>query len=69
MQQDDYPKHTFRLCPDYLKRKEKKKNKLKLMAWPLQSPDVNLMKLVWAELDRKIKMKQPTSASDQYTML
>lgn len=27
---------------------------LKLMAWPLQSPDLDLIELVWGELDREV---------------
>lgn len=32
-------------------------------AWPPQSPDVNPIEQVWDELDRRVKAKQPTSAT------
>lgn len=38
--------------------KEKKKTKLKHMAWPSQSHDLNLIELVCDELDTKVKVKQ-----------
>ena len=31
------------------------------MEWPAQSPDLNPIKLVWDELHRGVKAKQPTS--------
>ena len=36
------------------------------MTWPPQSPDFNPIEMVWEELDRRVKEKQPTSA--QYTV-
>ena len=33
------------------------------MEWPSQSPDLNPIELVWDELDRMVKAKQPTSAT------
>jgi hypothetical protein len=32
------------------------------MTWPPQSPDLNPIEIVWDELDRRVKEKQPTSA-------
>ncbi|XP_064823908.1 NFU1 iron-sulfur cluster scaffold homolog, mitochondrial-like isoform X1 [Oncorhynchus masou masou] len=32
------------------------------MTWPPQSPDNNPIEMVWNELDRRVKEKQPTSA-------
>ena len=31
------------------------------MTWPPQSPDLNPIEMVWDELDRRVKEKQPTS--------
>ena len=33
------------------------------MEWPAQSPDLNPIELVCDELDRRVKAKQPTSAT------
>lgn len=55
------------MCQDCLKRKEKEAKKL--MARPIQSPDLNLVELVWSERDRKVKAKLGTSASHLWSML
>ena len=67
-QQDNDPKHTSKLCKNYLAKKESDKQ-LKIMIWPPQSPDLNPIELVWNELDRKVKAKQPTSAAHRWQLL
>jgi hypothetical protein len=52
--------HTSRLCKGYLTKKES--GVLHQMTWPQQSPDVNLIEMVWDELDCRVKEKQPTNA-------
>ena len=39
------------------------------MEWPAQSPDLNHIELVWDELDRRVKAKQPTSATHLWELL
>ena len=39
------------------------------MEWPAQSPDLNPIELVWDELDRRVKAKQPTSATHMWELL
>ncbi|MDW1631377.1 transposase, partial [Vibrio sp. Y176] len=68
LQQDNDPKHTSKLCQRYLAKKEEE-GTLRMMTWPAQSPDLNPIELVWDELDRKVKNKQPTSAANLYEML
>ena len=62
LQQDNDPKHTSRLCQNYLRRKEQD-GRLQIMEWPAQSPDLNPIEPVWDELDRRVKAKQSTSAT------
>ena len=68
LQQDNDPKHTSRRCQNYLRRKEQD-GRLQIMEWPAQSPDLNPIELVWDELDRKVKAKQPTSATHLWELL
>ena len=65
-QQDNDSKHTSRLCQNYLGRKEQD-GRLEIMEWPAQSPDLN--PIVWDELDRRVKVKQPTSVTYLWELL
>ena len=67
-QQDNDPKHTSRLCKGYLTKKESDEV-LHQMTWPPQSPDLNPIEMVWDELDRRVKEKQPTSAQHVWELL
>ena len=68
LQQDNDPKHTSRLCQNDLKRKEQD-GRLQIMEWPAQSPDLIPIELVCDELDRRVKAKQPTSATHLWELL
>ena len=59
-QQDNDPKHTSWLCKGYLTKESD--GVLHQMTWPPQSDDLNPIDMVWEELDRRVKEKQPTSA-------
>jgi transposase len=39
------------------------------MTWPPQPPDLNPIEMVWDELDRRVKEKQPTSAQHMWEIL
>ena len=39
------------------------------MTWPPQSPDLNPIEMVWDELERRVKEKQPTSAQHKWELL
>ena len=56
-QQDNDPKHTFRLCKGYLTKKESD-GVLHQMTWPLQLPDLHPIEMVWDELDCRVKESQ-----------
>jgi NurA-like 5'-3' nuclease len=57
--------HTSSLCKGNLTKKESD-GVLHQMNWPLQSPDLNQIEMVWDELDRRVKEKQPTSAQHMW---
>ena len=67
-QQDNDPKHTSRLCKGYFTMKESD-GVLPQMTWPPQSPDLNPIEMVWDELGRRVKEKQPTSAEHMWELL
>lgn len=62
-QQDNDPKHTSKLCQDYLIKKVKE-NKLRLLDHPPQSPDCNPIEFLWDEVDRKVRQKRPTNVKN-----
>uniref|UniRef100_A0AAQ5Z4F7 Tc1-like transposase DDE domain-containing protein n=1 Tax=Amphiprion ocellaris TaxID=80972 RepID=A0AAQ5Z4F7_AMPOC len=59
--QDNDPKHTSRLWKGILTKTESDRI-LHQMTWPLQSPDLNPIQMVWDEMDRRVKSKQPRGA-------
>ena len=62
------PKHTSRLCKDYLTKKESD-GALHQMTCPPQLPDLNPNEMVWDDLDRRGKEKQPTCAQHMWELL
>ena len=39
------------------------------MEWPAQSPDLNLIELLWEQLDRMVRKKCPSSQSNLWEVL
>ncbi|KAI4888362.1 hypothetical protein NFI96_011255, partial [Prochilodus magdalenae] len=58
-QHDNDPKHTAKATKDWLK-----KNHIKVMEWPSQSPDLNPIENLWRELKVRVAKQQPTNLHD-----
>ena len=59
LQQDTDPKHTSKLCKNYLGKKQSV-GILSVMEWP----DLNPIELLWEQLDRMVRKKCPSSQSN-----
>jgi hypothetical protein len=53
---DNDPKHTSNVVAKWLKD-----NKAKILEWPSQSPDLNPIEDVWAELKNRVRARRPTN--------
>lgn len=67
-QQDNDPKHTSKLCQQYLQQLERE-GSITIMKWPPQSPDLNPIELLWEELDREVRKAPPTSTDNMWNKL
>ena len=57
LQMDNDPKHTSKVVEKWLKD-----NKVKVFEWPSQSPDLNPIDNLWAELNKRVQARRPTPA-------
>ena len=55
-QMDNDPKHTSRIVAKWLKD-----NKVEILEWSLQSPDLNPIENLWAELKKRVRAWRPTN--------
>ncbi|KAK1798040.1 hypothetical protein P4O66_000540 [Electrophorus voltai] len=59
LQQDNDPKHTSKSTPEWLK-----KNKMKTLEWPSQSPDLNPIEMLWHDLKNAVHAGKPSNVAE-----
>jgi hypothetical protein len=59
MQQDNDPKHRSKSTTEWLQQK-----KTRLLEWPSQSPDLNLIEMLWHDLKRTIHTRHPKNVAE-----
>ncbi|KAK3540398.1 hypothetical protein QTP70_030411, partial [Hemibagrus guttatus] len=59
LQQDNDPKHTSKSTSEWLK-----KNKMKTLEWPSQSPDLYPIEMLWHDLKKVVHARKPSNVAE-----
>ncbi|KAK3509719.1 hypothetical protein QTP70_008457 [Hemibagrus guttatus] len=59
LQQDNDPKHTSKSTSEWLK-----KNKMKTLEWPGQSPDLKPIEMLWHDLKKVVHARKPSNVAE-----
>ncbi|KAK3528161.1 hypothetical protein QTP86_023883, partial [Hemibagrus guttatus] len=59
LQQDNDPKHASKSTSEWLK-----KNKMKTLEWPSQSPDLNPIEMMWHDLKNVVHARKPSNVAE-----
>jgi transposase len=57
------PKHTSKVVAKWLKD-----NKIKVLEWPSQSPELNTIDNLWAELKKRVRARRPTNLTQLHQL-